>query len=117
MEEAEQVILKPVGISWVPFKKIYKGSGASFATITKLTWLFYHLSGSWSHPPPHCIPIRCRALEILDAHLRVLSLNNSFQGSATFLCPFGYKLVGQEEIKCGPGGAWTGVVPKCAGKH
>ena len=36
-------------------------------------------SGEWSSPPPHCSPVRCPALEILDPHLRVLALNNSYQ--------------------------------------
>ena len=74
------------------------------------------LAGNWSADPPTCRPIKCRALEILDAHLRVLSLNNSFEGHATFLCPFGYKLVGKESIKCGPRGHWDSPVPKCEGK-
>lgn len=69
--------------------------------------------GVWSGETPHCQPVRCTALEILDAHLRVLSLNNSFQGEASFLCPFGYALVGPESIQCGPDGEWTGYVPKC----
>ncbi len=59
------------------------------------------------------MPVKCTALEILDAHLRVLSLNNSFQGEASFLCPFGYDLVGPGTITCGPEGKWTGYVPTC----
>lgn len=35
--------------------------------------------GQWSSVPPTCRPVRCPALEILDPHLRVLALNNSFQ--------------------------------------
>ena len=66
------------------------------------------LPGLWSGETPHCQPVRCTALEILDAHLRVLSLNNSFQGEASFLCPFGYALVGPETIQCGADGKWTG---------
>ena len=73
--------------------------------------------GEWSSDPPHCSPIRCVALEILDAHLRVLALNNTYRGLATFLCPFGYRLVGPESIKCGHEGRWTGSVPSCKGKY
>lgn len=69
--------------------------------------------GQWSGSTPHCQPVRCTALEILDAHLRVLSLNNSFRGQASFLCPFGYALVGPETIECGSDGVWSGSVPKC----
>ena len=71
--------------------------------------------GKWSAGPPRCSPIRCVALEILDAHLRVLALNNTYRGLATFLCPFGYRLVGPDSIKCGHEGRWTGSVPSCKG--
>ena len=74
---------------------------------------FCTFTGQWSGTTPHCQPVRCTALEILDAHLRVLSLNNSFRGQASFLCPFGYALVGPETIECGSDGAWSGSVPKC----
>ncbi|XP_040563745.2 locomotion-related protein Hikaru genki [Lepeophtheirus salmonis] len=70
-------------------------------------------NGSWSGTPPLCQPIKCTALEILDSHLRVLSLNNSYLGTANFLCPFGYKLEGPETISCGHEGFWNGVVPRC----
>lgn len=70
-------------------------------------------NGQWSRSPPYCEPTRCSALEILDPHLRVLALNNSYKGEAEFLCPFGYKLVGKESIACGSRGNWTGTVPKC----
>ena len=36
---------------------------------------------------------------------------------ATFLCPFGYRLVGPDSIKCGHEGRWTGSVPSCKGKY
>ena len=75
------------------------------------------VSGLWSSDPPVCRPIRCTALEILDAHLRVLALNNSFRGHATFLCPFGFDLVGPDSITCGPEGRWDGPVPSCKAIH
>ena len=78
---------------------------------------FFHFTGKWSAEPPRCRPIRCVALEILDAHLRVLALNNTYRGMATFLCPFGYRLVGPDSIKCGHEGRWTGSVPSCKGKY
>ena len=37
---------------------------------------YLSIPGQWSGSTPHCQPVRCTALEILDAHLRVLSLNN-----------------------------------------
>ena len=84
----------------------------------QLQFEFYNsfIAGKWSADPPRCSPIRCVALEILDAHLRVLALNNTYRGLATFLCPFGYRLVGPDSIKCGHEGRWTGSVPSCKGK-
>ena len=38
------------------------------------------------------------------------------QGSARFLCPFGYRLVGKSVIRCGYDGRWNGEVPTCKGK-
>ena len=83
--------------------------------------------------------MKCPALEIADPHLRVLALNNSFQvrctildarlrdfpptiglflqGSARFLCPFGYRLVGRGVIGCDYDGAWDGEVPTCKGER
>ena len=45
--------------------------------------------------------------------LQVKIPNLYLQGEASFLCPFGYALVGPETIQCGPDGKWTGYVPKC----
>ena len=70
---------------------------------------------TWSSASPSCNPIQCRALEIRSSHLRVLSLNNSYLGFATFDCPFGYRLTGKEMITCTKTGAWSGLVPGCEG--
>ena len=68
-----------------------------------------------SSPSPSCLPIQCTALEIRSSHLRVLTLNNSYHGVATFDCPFGYRLTGRQTITCEGGGAWSGLVPECEG--
>ena len=70
---------------------------------------------TWSSASPSCNPIQCIALEISSSHLRVLSLNNSYLGSATFDCPFGYRLTGKKMITCTKSGAWSGLVPGCEG--
>ena len=76
--------------------------------------LLYIFPGSWSQNPPTCEAKRCRALEIEDPHLRVLSLNNSYRGEASFLCPFGYQLDGPDRMQCGADGEWSPMrVPLC----
>ena len=53
-------------------------------------------------------------LELQNSSVRINTIQNlDFQGEASFLCPFGYALVGPETIQCGPDGKWTGYVPKC----
>ncbi len=38
-----------------------------------------------------------------------------FQGRASFVCPFGHRLVGSGSIACAATGDWDGKVPKCEG--
>jgi len=70
--------------------------------------------GSWSESPPSCSPVQCPALEITSTHLRVLMLNNSYMGEATFDCPFGYQLKGDASIWCTANGSWSSIVPSCS---
>jgi len=71
--------------------------------------------GTWSSPtPPICQPVQCPPLEITSSHLRVLKLNNSYMGSATFSCPLGYHMPSQSStIWCTKDGVWSGTVPLC----
>ena len=71
--------------------------------------------GTWSQDtPPHCVPVQCPPLEISSPHLQVLSLNNSYLGTASFSCPLGYTLSPPlSSIWCGVGGAWSDRVPAC----
>ena len=63
---------------------------------------------------PSCSPVQCPPLEITSSHLRVLSLNNSYLGSASFSCPLGYHLSMQSSsIWCTKEGVWSGGVPEC----
>ena len=58
--------------------------------------------------------MQCPPLEITSSHLRVLSLNNSYLGSASFSCPLGYRMpVKSSTIWCTKEGAWSGEVPEC----
>ena len=69
--------------------------------------------GTWSAADTRCQPVQCPPLEIRSQHLRVLSLNNSYQGQAVFDCPFGYRLTGRLSISCHQTGRWSGLVPDC----
>lgn len=73
------------------------------------------IAGGWSDSSPRCVPIRCRPLEISDPHIHVRDMNNTFGGSAVFLCPYGYRLVGSQTINCRAKGDWDGEVPSCEG--
>merc|ERR1719342_372742 len=69
--------------------------------------------GTWSGGAVSCLGRQCSPLEIASPHLRLLSLNNSFSGLATFDCPFGYRLTGKKSIQCQADGGWSGLVPGC----
>ena len=57
-------------------------------------------AATWSGTGTTCSPVQCPPLEIVSRHVRVLGLNNSFAGTATFDCPFGYRLTGKQSIVC-----------------
>jgi len=75
--------------------------------------IFCREDGTWSGEGTHCLPIQCPPLEITSSHLRVISLNNSFTGLASFDCPFGFRLTGKKNIECKEDGRWSGLVPDC----
>ena len=53
-------------------------------------------AATWSGSGTTCAPVQCPPLEIVSRHVRVLGLNNSFAGTASFDCPFGYRLTGKQ---------------------
>ena len=57
-------------------------------------------AATWSGTGTTCSPVQCPPLEIVSPHVRVLGLNNSFAGTASFDCPFGYRLTGKQSIVC-----------------
>ena len=63
---------------------------------------------------PQCELVTCPPLEVTSAHLRLLTLNNSFLGAATFSCPLGYSLSPAiPSIWCDHTGAWSAPLPTC----
>ena len=63
---------------------------------------------------PQCELVTCPPLEVTSPHLRLLSLNNSYLGAATFSCPLGYTLSPAiPSIWCGHTGAWSAPLPSC----
>ena len=79
------------------------------------SYLFPLTPGSWSLAPvPQCELVTCPPLEVTSAHLRLLTLNNSFLGAATFSCPLGYSLSPSiPSIWCDHTGAWSAPLPTC----
>ena len=77
--------------------------------------MFILTSGSWSLAPvPRCELVTCPPLEVASRHLRLLTLNNSFLGAATFSCPLGYSLSPSiSSIWCDHTGAWSAPLPSC----
>ena len=70
-------------------------------------------AGSWSGGPPvpQCSPVQCPPLEVASPHLRLVTLNTSYLGTATFSCPLGYLLTPPvPSIWCGHTGRWSDQV-------
>ena len=63
---------------------------------------------------PRCELVTCPPLEVASRHLRLLTLNNSYLGAATFSCPLGYSLSPSiPSIWCDHTGAWSAPLPSC----
>ena len=71
--------------------------------------------GTWSSTPvPTCQLVTCPPLEVVSPHMRLLSLNNSYLGTAIFSCPLGYTLSPDvRSIWCDHTGHWSDSVPSC----
>ena len=62
---------------------------------------------------PQCSPVQCPPLEVASPHLRLVSLNTSYLGTATFSCPLGFLLTPPvPSIWCGHTGRWSDQVTR-----
>ena len=54
--------------------------------VLRSRYTLYPPAGTWSSGPPvpQCSPVQCPPLEVASPHQRLVSLNTSYLGTATF---------------------------------
>lgn len=69
-------------------------------------------NGSWSDPEPACYFSLCnQPLEIDNGQVQVT--NRTINGVASYICNFGFVLVGPSKLICQIGGTWSANAPQC----
>ncbi len=71
--------------------------------------------GTWSGPPPDCLPVDCRKLADPD-HGVVAASATTLGAQAQYRCSDGYDLVGAPARVCQADGTWSGLAPSCSAK-
>ena len=65
---------------------------------------------------PYFPGIRCPPLPESGPYVNVNFKSFDYDSNATFNCPVGFRLFGEERIKCLATGNWSHDVPSCVGK-
>ncbi|XP_070287020.1 sushi, von Willebrand factor type A, EGF and pentraxin domain-containing protein 1 [Myotis yumanensis] len=69
-------------------------------------------SGSWSHSPPVCEPVKCSSPENINHGKYVLS-GLTYLSTASYSCESGYSLQGPSILECSASGSWDRAPPTC----
>jgi len=73
-------------------------------------------TGKWSADVPRCEKITCPPIDVSDnALLQLLEHNNTYGGRAVFICMWGHRLSGPQNMICEGDGRWNGSIPTCLG--
>ncbi|CAL4140304.1 unnamed protein product, partial [Meganyctiphanes norvegica] len=75
-------------------------------------------NGTWSVPPPKCVPVSCGPPSIpphviAEYLIPEIGIKNAFGTSIAFNCEEGYELMGGKFQVCESEGLWVGSAPKC----
>ncbi|XP_019410274.1 PREDICTED: sushi, von Willebrand factor type A, EGF and pentraxin domain-containing protein 1, partial [Crocodylus porosus] len=71
-----------------------------------------HVNKKWNPPTPSCVRITCEPHPSVENALSVSS-GNVYRSNITFMCNFGYHLVGTQNITCLANGTWSKPLPSC----
>lgn len=74
-------------------------------------------NGRWSGQLPTCArspPKQCQAIQAPPNGQTTGTCEPGIAGQrCSFMCAYGYTLIGRSELTCGPNGIWDGQVPQC----
>ncbi|KAI5629830.1 sushi, von Willebrand factor type A, EGF and pentraxin domain-containing protein 1 isoform X1 [Silurus asotus] len=68
---------------------------------------------TWNRVPPSCEPVTCSNPPAVD-YADISFNGNVYLSTLTYTCIKGYRLQGQEQLKCEASGKWTFPAPVCA---
>ncbi|OCU00923.1 sushi, von Willebrand factor type A, EGF and pentraxin domain-containing protein 1 isoform X1 [Xenopus laevis] len=71
-----------------------------------------HIDKQWIPPPPKCVSITCDSLPYIENAVYT-STGNTYTHNITFICNFGYHLVGPPNVRCLVNGTWSKPLPQC----
>nr|XP_028567204.1 sushi, von Willebrand factor type A, EGF and pentraxin domain-containing protein 1 [Podarcis muralis] len=72
-----------------------------------------HVNKKWSPSAPTCVSIRCEPPPRVENALPVVIEKTYYRSNISFVCNFGYHLLGPENITCLANGTWSKPFPSC----
>ncbi|KAF7244662.1 Sushi, von Willebrand factor type A, EGF and pentraxin domain-containing protein 1 [Varanus komodoensis] len=66
----------------------------------------------WSGASPVCKSIRCEPPPMIENAVSI-GIENTYSSNISFICNFGYHLLGPENITCLANGSWSKPLPSC----
>ncbi|XP_060618494.2 sushi, von Willebrand factor type A, EGF and pentraxin domain-containing protein 1 isoform X2 [Anolis sagrei] len=71
-----------------------------------------HVNKKWSPSAPTCVSIRCESPPTIENAYSVF-IESTYRSNISFICNFGYHLLGPENITCLANGSWSKPLPSC----
>ncbi|XP_067409310.1 sushi, von Willebrand factor type A, EGF and pentraxin domain-containing protein 1 isoform X1 [Emydura macquarii macquarii] len=71
-----------------------------------------HVSRRWSPSAPSCVRITCEPYPYIENAVSMAS-GSTYRSNVTYVCNFGYHLVGPQNITCLANGTWSKPLPSC----
>ncbi|XP_066469620.1 sushi, von Willebrand factor type A, EGF and pentraxin domain-containing protein 1 isoform X1 [Tiliqua scincoides] len=71
-----------------------------------------HVNKKWNPSAPTCVSISCESPPTVENAVSV-AVGNTYRSNISFVCNFGYHLVGPENITCLANGSWSKSLPSC----
>ncbi|XP_029470754.1 sushi, von Willebrand factor type A, EGF and pentraxin domain-containing protein 1 [Rhinatrema bivittatum] len=71
-----------------------------------------HVNKQWSPSAPACVSVSCEPHSSVENALSIAT-GNVYRSNVTFVCNFGFHLVGPQNITCLANGTWSKPFPYC----
>ncbi|KAM4706820.1 sushi, von Willebrand factor type A, EGF and pentraxin domain-containing protein 1 [Discoglossus pictus] len=71
-----------------------------------------HVDKQWLPSPPTCVSVKCESEPSIENAISVSS-GNIYRSNLTYICNFGYQLIGPQNVRCLANGTWSRPLPVC----